>query len=64
MEMKRNIGIIIILGGLWAAGPLYARVNAGLRAEEKRDCIEMQSLRLEGYEVVPPKWCYEQGFLD
>ena len=64
MERRNILIALIILAALWAAGPLYARVNAGVRAEEKRDCIEMQSLQEEGYDVVPPSWCYEEGFLD
>lgn len=53
-------------GVLFVAGVVaFALVlNLGLRASEKEDCLKLQAWKEKGHTVVPPEWCYEEGFLE
>lgn len=55
------VGVLLLLV---AAAAFVAVLDAGLRASEQEDCNKYQKWREQGHAVVPPKWCYEEGFLE
>ena len=55
------VASILIVAG---AAAFAAVLDAGLRASEEEDCRKYESWKEQGHPVVPPNWCYEEGFLE
>jgi hypothetical protein len=52
-----------VMVAIVATMAIVALMDAGLRASEEQDCVQMQSWKERGHSVVPPQWCFDEGYL-
>ena len=53
----------ILIYGL-AVFVLYHVMEFGFQQSEREDCLRYQSQLGQGFPIVVPEWCYDEGYLN